>query len=50
MSEIISTVTNTLNSWTKQYIGGEWQEGNSQKSYTNKNPYDQSSLVSIKLA
>jgi len=46
----MSTVTNTLNSWTKQYIGGEWQEGNSQNLYTNKNPYDQSSLVSIKLA
>jgi len=46
----MSTVTNTLNNWSKQYIGGEWKEGNSQISYTNQNPFDQSSLVSIKLA
>lgn len=44
------TSTNTFSHWTKQYIGGTWAKGNSNHSYTNKNPFDQTNLVDIQLA
>lgn len=36
--------------FTKQYIGGEWQQGGSDNKCVNYDPYDQSELVSIQLA
>ncbi len=36
--------------FTKQYIGGEWQEGSSNNKCVNYDPYTQSELVSIPLA
>jgi acyl-CoA reductase-like NAD-dependent aldehyde dehydrogenase len=36
--------------WDKQFIGGEWRMGNSQRQYTNRNPFDESELVTIQLA
>ncbi|MED1915525.1 aldehyde dehydrogenase family protein [Bacillus thuringiensis] len=43
-------MSNIFSEYAKQFIDGEWREGKSQNSYTNRNPYDQSELVSIKLA
>lgn len=45
----MSTATKTFSQWSKQYIGGEWKNGTSEKSYKNTNPYDQSELVTINL-
>lgn len=41
---------NLFGEFSRQYIGGEWQNGNSQNRYINRNPYDQSELVTIQLA
>lgn len=46
----MTTLTKTFSQWSKQYIGGQWQEGNSQNRNSNKNPFDQSELVNIQLA
>lgn len=43
-------MTTMFSEYSKQYINGEWRDGSSQNSYTNRNPFDQSELVSIKLA
>lgn len=43
-------MTSLFNEFDRQYIGGEWREGSSRNSYTNRNPYNQSELVSIQLA
>ncbi|MDK2919577.1 MAG: 4-hydroxybenzaldehyde dehydrogenase [Candidatus Petromonas sp.] len=37
-------------SWNKQFIGGEWKEGSSNKFITVKNPYNGEVLAEIKLA
>lgn len=47
---LLTTALKTFRKWSKQYIQGEWREGNSQNTYTNKNPFDQSELVDIQLA
>ncbi|RAL21904.1 aldehyde dehydrogenase family protein [Thermoflavimicrobium daqui] len=36
--------------WNKQWIGGQWKIGLSQKNYINKNPYNDEVLVEIPLA
>ncbi len=36
--------------WNLQFIGGQWREGRSQTVYTDQNPYNESTLVQIRLA
>lgn len=36
--------------WNKQFIGGEWREGNGERVYEDKNPYSEETLVQIRLA
>jgi acyl-CoA reductase-like NAD-dependent aldehyde dehydrogenase len=36
--------------WNKQFIGGTWREGSSENFYMNQNPFNEESLVEIKLA
>ena len=36
--------------WTKQLIGGEWREGSSERVYTDRNPFNDEPLLSIRLA
>jgi vanillin dehydrogenase len=36
--------------FTKIFINGEWVKGNSSRTITNRNPYDQSELVTIQAA
>lgn len=36
--------------WNKQFINGEWREGNGQTVYADKNPYNEETLVEIRLA
>jgi acyl-CoA reductase-like NAD-dependent aldehyde dehydrogenase len=43
-------MTTQFEEWNKQFIGGEWRIGKSQKEYTARNPYDDSELVTIRLA
>ncbi len=35
--------------FSKPYFAGEWRDGRSQNRYVNRNPYDQSELVSVQL-
>ncbi|ARK32653.1 aldehyde dehydrogenase family protein [Halalkalibacter krulwichiae] len=44
------TTATTFSQWQKQYIGGEWTCGTSEGTSTNRNPFDQSELVTIQLA
>lgn len=46
----MTVATSIFSKWTNQYIGGEWKKGNSQKTYSNNNPFDNSELVTIQLA
>lgn len=36
--------------WNKQFIGGQWCEGNGARVYEDKNPYNEETLVEIRLA
>jgi aldehyde dehydrogenase (NAD+) len=36
--------------WNKQFINGEWREGNGQTVYADKNPYNEETLAEIRLA
>lgn len=36
--------------WTKQLIGGKWREGNSERTYTDRNPYTDEPLLTIRMA
>lgn len=36
--------------WNKQFIGGQWREGNGERVYEDKNPYNDETLVKILLA
>ncbi|WP_082130053.1 aldehyde dehydrogenase family protein [Aneurinibacillus tyrosinisolvens] len=36
--------------WNKQFIGGQWREGNSETVYADKNPYNDETLAEIRLA
>ncbi|WP_245590442.1 hypothetical protein [Aneurinibacillus terranovensis] len=36
--------------WNKQFIGGQWREGNSERVYADKNPYNDDILAEIRLA
>ncbi|WP_052476209.1 aldehyde dehydrogenase family protein [Cohnella kolymensis] len=36
--------------WDKQFIAGAWRTGRSERQYTNRNPFDESELVTIRLA
>ncbi|MGQ7277776.1 aldehyde dehydrogenase family protein [Brevibacillus thermoruber] len=40
----------TFSVWNKQFIAGEWREGRSKDSYEDKNPYNDETLVYIRLA
>ncbi len=40
----------TFSVWNKQFIAGEWREGRSKDSYEDKNPYNDKTLVHIRLA
>lgn len=42
--------TSVFSKWSNQYINGEWREGLSSNRNENRNPYDQSVLVDIRLA
>ena len=37
-------------SWTKQFIGGEWKEGSSNRVDTVTSPYDGQTLTELKFA
>ena len=36
--------------FNKQYIGGEWIEGNSDRVYVDQNPYNEETISEIRLA
>ena len=36
--------------WDKQFIGGQWREGNGDRLYEDKNPFNDTTLVQIRLA
>lgn len=36
--------------WNKQFISGQWREGNGERIYEDKNPYSEETLVKIRLA
>ena len=36
--------------WNKQFIGGEWREGNSERVYVDQNPYNEETIAEIRLA
>ncbi|GAB7388888.1 benzaldehyde dehydrogenase [Bacillaceae bacterium] len=36
--------------WNKLFISGEWKEGSSQRIYADKNPFNEETLVEIRLA
>ena len=36
--------------WNKQFIGGEWKEGNSERIYVDQNPYNEETIAEIRLA
>jgi acyl-CoA reductase-like NAD-dependent aldehyde dehydrogenase len=43
-------MTVEFKTWDKQFIAGEWRTGRSERQYTNRNPFDESELVTIRLA
>ncbi|KKB34023.1 aldehyde dehydrogenase family protein [Bacillus thermotolerans] len=36
--------------WDKQFIGGQWREGNGERIYEDKNPFNEETLATIRLA
>ena len=36
--------------WDKQFIGGQWREGNGERIYEDKNPFNEETLAAIRLA
>jgi aldehyde dehydrogenase (NAD+) len=41
---------NSLTKLNKQYIGGVWRDGTSQKTLTDRNPFSGQTIAEIKLA